>query len=351
MESIPLTRVRHARNFAIALENKGAPVDGLLNRSHLPPELLQGTGDDGVISALSMLDFAENAAHHTGILDLGYWAGSVPLESYGEFGKQVVSAPTLYSSIMTFCQKVRSECSEADYFLRHNSSTAWFCHGSVSNSPIQQSQHELYALMIIVQVIQLALGSAWHPAQIRLQSRDASGAKENRFLLKTDIEFGATITAVEFPVKSLAAPLKQPAKKTYTLKAEDSFPRTEGSIPRAEGSDSLTINLSGDPLIALKDLIALYIRQYKKPTIELAAELAGVGTRTLQRFLRSKATCYSDLIDEVRYNMALPLLNDNSYTITDISFDLGYADVAHFSRAFKRITGMSPKEYRNTLNK
>ena len=337
MESIPLTRVRHARNFAIALENKGAPVDGLLNRSHLPPELLQGTGDDGVISALSMLDFAENAAHHTGILDLGYWAGSVPLESYGEFGKQVVSAPTLYSSIMTFCQKVRSECSEADYFLRHNSSTAWFCHGSVSNSPIQQSQHELYALMIIVQVIQLALGSAWHPAQIRLQSRDASGAKENRFLLKADIEFGAPITAVEFPVKSLAAPLKQPAKKTHTL--------------IAEGSNSLTINLPGDPLVALKDLIALYIRQYKKPTIELAAELAGVGKRTLQRFLRSKATCYSDLIDEVRYNMALPLLNDNSYTITDISFDLGYADVAHFSRAFKRITGMSPKEYRNMLNK
>jgi AraC-like DNA-binding protein len=49
--------------------------------------------------------------------------------------------------------------------------------------------------------------------------------------------------------------------------------------------------------------------------------------------------------------MAVPLLNDTSSSITDITLELGYANVAHFSRAFKRITGMSPKEYSNMLNK
>ena len=344
MKSVPLTRARHANNFAIALEDKGALIDGLLNRSHLPAELLQSIGDDGVISALSMLDFAENAAHQTGILDLGYWAGIVPLESYGEFGKHVVSAPTLYSAITTFCREVRSECSEADYYLKHDSSSAWFCHGPVGTSPIQQSQHELYALMIIIQVIQLALGSDWHPKRIRLQSRDKSGAKENKYLLKCDIEFGAPITAVEFPLKSLAAPLNKPARKSYTYKAVNC-----GST--ADDSDSFTINLPGDPLIALQELIALYIKQSKQPSIELAAELAGVSKRTLQRFLNSKATTYSDLLDQVKFNMAVPLLNDKSNSITDISLELGYANVAHFSRAFKRITGMSPKDYRIMLNK
>jgi len=104
-------------------------------------------------------------------------------------------------------------------------------------------------------------------------------------------------------------------------------------------------------LIALKELIALYIKQPKKLSIQLAVELTGISKRTLQRVLSSKATTYSDLIDQVRFNMALPLLNDKSHSITDISFELGYADVAHFSRAFKRITGMPRKSYKKILNK
>ena len=334
MKSVPLTRARHASNFVIALEEKGAITDRLLNRANLPVGLLDCIGEDGVISALSMLDFAENAALHTGILDLGYWAGIVPLEGYGEFGKRVVSAPTLHSAITTFCRDVRSECSEADYYLKHDGASAWFCHGPVGNSALQQSQHELYALMIIIQVIQLALGSDWQPARIRLQSLDESGARNNDFLLKTDIEFGAPNTAVEFPVKSLATPLKRQIKATYASLDTDSI---------------LTENLPGDPLVALKELITLYAKQSKMPSIELTAELAGVSRRTLQRFLNSKATSYSLLLDEVKFNMALPLLADKSNSITEISFQLGYANVAHFSRAFKRITGMSPKFYRNML--
>jgi AraC-like DNA-binding protein len=53
------------------------------------------------------------------------------------------------------------------------------------------------------------------------------------------------------------------------------------------------------------------------------------------------------LIDEVRFDLAVPLLNDEALTITEIAYELGYANVAHFSRAFRRITGMSPRNYRN----
>lgn len=334
MKSVPLTRVRHASNFVIALEAKGAPTERLLNRANLSTELLNSIGDDGVISALSMLDFAENAALNNGILDLGYWAGIVPLEGYGEFGRRVINAPTLHSAITTFCRYVRCECSEADYYLKHDGSSAWFCHGPVHNATLQQSQHELYALMIIIQNIQLAMGSDWQPKRIRLQSLDESGARNNDFLLKTDIEFGAPITAVEFPLKSLATPLKQPVKVAYASPDDNS---------------ELTENLPGDPLVALKELITLYATQTKMPSIELTAELAGVSRRTLQRFLSSKATSFSELLDEVKFNVALPLLADKSNSITGISFELGYANVAHFSRAFKRITGMSPKSYRNML--
>ena len=53
------------------------------------------------------------------------------------------------------------------------------------------------------------------------------------------------------------------------------------------------------------------------------------------------------MIDEIRFELATPLLNDEKIPITEIAFELGYADVAHFSRAFRRITGMSPRAYRH----
>ena len=332
MKTLPLTRARHAGNFATALEDKGEPTERLLERTRLPAEFLDNIGGDGIISAVNMLDFAEVAARHTGILDLGFWAGMVPIEEYGDFGKHVASAPSLHSAILTFCREVRGECSEANYYLRLGKSSAWFCHGPVGATSPQQSQHELYALMIIVQVIQLAMGANWKPARIRLQSKDESGARDNGFLLQTSIEFGAPITAVEFPLEGLVAPLDHASTKAYASRKHD--------------TTAFADQFPDDPVNSLKRLIATYTRQSRQPTVELAAELAGVSKRTLQRFLSDKATTYSELVDQVRFDMALPLLSDRSYSITDISIQLAYANVAHFSRAFKRISGMSPNSYR-----
>ena len=331
MKSIPLTRARHAGNFVVALEQHGMPVERYLSRTHLPVNLMEHKGGDGIISAVSMLEFSEVAAQDSGILDLGFHAGTVPISGYGAFGVRVARAPTLYSSIQTFCNEVRDECTEADYYLTQDVSTAWFCHGPVGSPPLLQ--HELYALMIMTQVIQLALGEDWHPDQVRLQSHDESCLTHSDFLLNTNIEFGAPITAIELPLQGLAAQLNP-----ITLNAGDNT-----------GADHIAPRLSADPLDALQEIITLAIQQSRNPTIERVAVTTGISKRTLQRFLGSKATTYSKLVDQVRYNMAVPLLADPSNSITEIACDLGYANVAHFSRAFKRITGLSPRNYRYML--
>ncbi len=40
------------------------------------------------------------------------------------------------------------------------------------------------------------------------------------------------------------------------------------------------------------------------------------------------------------------LLRDSDASITEIAVDLGYTDVAHVSRAFRRWTGVSPTRFR-----
>jgi AraC-like DNA-binding protein len=76
------------------------------------------------------------------------------------------------------------------------------------------------------------------------------------------------------------------------------------------GQDSASVEVfSSDPVIALKELIALY-QAVQVSWIELAAELVGVSKRTLQRYLNSKSTSYSQLIAQVRFELAKPLLHD-----------------------------------------
>ena len=89
--------------------------------------------------------------------------------------------------------------------------------------------------------------------------------------------------------------------------------------------------------------------------IELAtsgAELARVArrvamsTRTVQRRLEEHGTSYQDLVDDVRAAMARALLRDRARSIIDVAFELGYADLKSFYRAFRRWTNTTPAEWR-----
>jgi AraC-like DNA-binding protein len=62
--------------------------------------------------------------------------------------------------------------------------------------------------------------------------------------------------------------------------------------------------------------------------------------------LEEEGLTYSRLVEKVRFERAIYWLSDPSIQSVDISADLGYSDAAHFSRAFKRWTGLSPREYR-----
>lgn len=50
----------------------------------------------------------------------------------------------------------------------------------------------------------------------------------------------------------------------------------------------------------------------------------------------------------IRVRHAKELLKDPAYRIADVAEMVGFTDVAHFSRVFKKTEGISANEYRNT---
>jgi AraC-like DNA-binding protein len=83
-----------------------------------------------------------------------------------------------------------------------------------------------------------------------------------------------------------------------------------------------------------------------EPTIETVAHDLHTTARTLQRRLHGEGTSFTQVLDEVRREMALSHMRGRRATIDEVAFLLGFEKPTSFHRAFKRWTGVTPGEFR-----
>jgi AraC-like DNA-binding protein len=79
----------------------------------------------------------------------------------------------------------------------------------------------------------------------------------------------------------------------------------------------------------------------------VAARLA-TSRQTLARRLKAEGTTFEKLLDELRHRLALAYLGNAKVSVSHCAYLTGFSDVAAFSRAFKRWTGLSPRTYKQT---
>ena len=76
------------------------------------------------------------------------------------------------------------------------------------------------------------------------------------------------------------------------------------------------------------------------------ARQIGIHERTLNRRLREAGTTFRREFEDIRYEIARQLLTDTDMPLSQIASSLNYADGTVFSRAFKRWSGETPKDWR-----
>lgn len=95
-----------------------------------------------------------------------------------------------------------------------------------------------------------------------------------------------------------------------------------------------------------------YMEEHYRERLKLqdVADQVYVSQWHLSKLLnRYKEQSFSDILNNIRIEKAKELLKDPSLRIGDIADMVGFLDMAHFSRVFKRQTGLSANEYRNSL--
>ena len=81
--------------------------------------------------------------------------------------------------------------------------------------------------------------------------------------------------------------------------------------------------------------------------VERVAALFSMHRRTFNRRLAAYGTCFKELADESRFELARQMLEESSYAVGDAADTLGYADASAFIRAFRRWTGTTPAHWRS----
>lgn len=102
-------------------------------------------------------------------------------------------------------------------------------------------------------------------------------------------------------------------------------------------------------LCQLGELISLLEKRYREHwTISRISRIAAMAPSTLLPVFK-KVTGYSpiDYLLHVRLAKAAEMLLKSQSTVSEIAQDCGFADSNYFSRQFKKVYSLSPREYRN----
>jgi len=84
------------------------------------------------------------------------------------------------------------------------------------------------------------------------------------------------------------------------------------------------------------------------PTRQQAAQAFGLSARTLARRLQQEGLSYTALVDAAHRQVACDAVANSTRSFVDIAQSLGFAEASVFNRAFRRWTGSTPGQWRDT---
>jgi len=192
--------------------------------------------------------------------------------------------------------------------------------------------HCVDALVVgLCRILVQCAGPSAMPAKVVFMRPRAAPAEVYREVLGCPVEFDGRHIAIWFDAAAAARPVlsgnaelaaeadKLSARYMDALAPESTAARVRSLLLKAMPSGEFS-----------RDAIARSLNQ---------------SASTLQRRLRDEGATYQELLDATRHEMALDYLRQGRHSLVDVAFLLGFTDQSNFTRAFRRWTGKTPREY------
>lgn len=201
----------------------------------------------------------------------------------------------------------------------------------------QARVHEsILAAGSFVRLLKLFHGDDYQPVAIHLSGNMIGKTEEIEAIFNCPIIWNSPNTQVWFPVKDITCPrtfeLPTPQVKAFTVEQAMSYML----IPQPQDTLKVVFELTK------------YALFFGYPTLEFVAQKMGMKSLTLQRRLQDQSIAFTDIVHHSICDEAIALMS-SGLSMQHIAQRVGYKNTASFSVAFKRMYGVTPIQYRNTL--
>ena len=196
--------------------------------------------------------------------------------------------------------------------------------------------HTETAMMLLQQYIETLLGEPASEAHFRLAMPKPHGYTDYANALHGRISFGAAANEVDIPQAWLDLPSPYYHAELWR--------QAQLALARALKEQSETDGTT------YRQHIAGLLRTSEPPLPDLGkvASDMNLSQRTLNRRLQAEKTSFRQLKSLALADWAKQYLRETDYSVEAIAEQLGYRDTANFRRAFRKIEGCSPIEYRQS---
>lgn len=179
--------------------------------------------------------------------------------------------------------------------------------------------------------MQMLCGRDWRPAAVHFCFRAPPDETPFRGFFGAPVRFDQPASAVYFPAHYLerrissADPALAEILQRYVSQIESRH--------------------SGDFAGQLRSVIRTLLPT-GSCTADRVAGLFSMHRRTLHRLLAADGTTFEQVMDTMRHEIALQMLEQSDMKLAQLADMLGYHELSSFNRAFRRWAGMAPGEWR-----
>lgn len=201
---------------------------------------------------------------------------------------------------------------------------------------VQPANEALDAMMsVVIRLCRALYGKHFRASEIRLRRPAPQDETVFNKVFQAPIAFGADEAAMYISRLILRAPL--PSANAELARHNDEI--LARHIARFD-----KVNVANRVHATLLEQLS-----QGEPSQEKIAGSLHMSLRNLQRKLSAEKTSYKEILNRTRHELALSYIAEPRYSISEITYLLGFSDTSSFTRAFKRWTGQSPSHYRQQL--
>lgn len=317
-------RAGYLASYIYALRKNGIDPAPLLDRHQLPPAFERLPGY--MVSARDVHAFVESATSYGDPGAISVMAGFHNARCLpNPFRAGICHAANLLDAIERHNNVVADYGPGAHFRLRLDERSARW--SKVSQSPMPET--EIFCVASMVGHVRLYTDPRWLPDAVEVGV--AAPEDLSRHLQFAGVQISRSPedggTHIRFPLEKMwAAGVRNGSEAHCQCDSE---------------------NLTEPDFVNSVKLLMKGLARTGTLNVEKTARAARTTVRTLQRRLSDAGASHSLLADQARYEVSCDLLiTAQDMTVTEIGFELGYRDPGSFSRAFRRLAGMPPAEFR-----